>query len=85
MFQQIQKYERGANRVSASMLSRAAKALSCRVADIFPTGEERWQPSQSVGVVAGGHELTDLFLRMSPAQRKLLLGMAREFAQLGHF
>jgi transcriptional regulator with XRE-family HTH domain len=37
-FQQVQKYERGANRVSASMLVRAAKRLECPVA--FLVGEE---------------------------------------------
>ncbi|WP_240902690.1 helix-turn-helix transcriptional regulator [Caulobacter sp. SLTY] len=37
-FQQVQKYERGANRVSASMLVRAAKRLDCPVA--FLVGEE---------------------------------------------
>lgn len=35
-FQQIQKYERGSNRVSASMLARAAKALGVCVQDLFP-------------------------------------------------
>jgi transcriptional regulator with XRE-family HTH domain len=34
-FQQIQKYERGANRVSASMLSRIAAALDTPVAEMF--------------------------------------------------
>ena len=34
-FQQIQKYERGANRVSASMLSRIATALDAPVAEMF--------------------------------------------------
>src|SRR6202007_2430523 len=34
-FQQIQKYERGANRVSASMLSRIAGALGVQVAEMF--------------------------------------------------
>lgn len=34
-FQQIQKYERGANRVSASMLTRIAKTLSVPVAEMF--------------------------------------------------
>jgi transcriptional regulator with XRE-family HTH domain len=34
-FQQIQKYERGANRVSASMLARIAAALGTPVADLF--------------------------------------------------
>ncbi len=28
-FQQVQKYERGANRISASMLIKAARALNC--------------------------------------------------------
>ena len=34
-FQQIQKYERGANRVSASMLSRIATTLAAPVSEMF--------------------------------------------------
>jgi transcriptional regulator with XRE-family HTH domain len=34
-FQQVQKYERGANRVSASMLQRAARAMGVPVATFF--------------------------------------------------
>ncbi|MEW5684646.1 MAG: helix-turn-helix transcriptional regulator [Pseudomonadota bacterium] len=34
-FQQIQKYERGANRVSASMLARIAATLGVSVAELF--------------------------------------------------
>ncbi|MFN9927673.1 MAG: helix-turn-helix domain-containing protein, partial [Phenylobacterium sp.] len=34
-FQQIQKYERGANRVSASMLTRIAKTLEVPMAEMF--------------------------------------------------
>jgi transcriptional regulator with XRE-family HTH domain len=34
-FQQIQKYERGSNRVSASMLARIATALDIPVAEMF--------------------------------------------------
>jgi transcriptional regulator with XRE-family HTH domain len=34
-FQQIQKYERGANRVSASMLYEIAKALDAPLGDFF--------------------------------------------------
>jgi transcriptional regulator with XRE-family HTH domain len=37
-FQQIQKYERGANRVSASMLARIAAALDTPVAEMFGEG-----------------------------------------------
>ena len=36
-FQQIQKYEKGANRFSASRLYRLAKALDTPVADFFPS------------------------------------------------
>jgi len=35
-FQQVQKYERGANRVSASMLVKAARYLGVRAADLLP-------------------------------------------------
>jgi len=34
-FQQIQKYERGANRVSASMITRIARTLGVPVAEMF--------------------------------------------------
>jgi transcriptional regulator with XRE-family HTH domain len=36
-FQQIQKYEKGTNRVSATRLTQIAKALNCRMED-FQTG-----------------------------------------------
>jgi transcriptional regulator with XRE-family HTH domain len=37
-FQQIQKYEKGANRVSASRIVMLAKALNCKPADFFGDG-----------------------------------------------
>jgi len=37
-FQQIQKYERGANRVSASMLARIARTLDIPVSEMFGEG-----------------------------------------------
>jgi transcriptional regulator with XRE-family HTH domain len=40
-FQQIQKYERGANRVSASMLSRIAQALDVPIAELFGETAEK--------------------------------------------
>ena len=48
-FQQIQKYERGANRVSASMLTRIAKALGVPVAEMFGENSEK---SRAVDEVA---------------------------------
>lgn len=41
-FQQVQKYERGTNRVSASMMWRAAAELGVKPGDFFPVGD--WMP-----------------------------------------
>ena len=49
-FQQIQKYERGANRVSASMLTRIAKTLEVPVSEMF--GEASPGASGAVDEVA---------------------------------
>lgn len=35
-FQQVQKYERGANRVSASMLYEICRTLQCQPSDLMP-------------------------------------------------
>lgn len=49
-FQQVQKYERGANRVSASRLWDIARALECEVADFF----EGLDDAQGHGTLANG-------------------------------
>jgi transcriptional regulator with XRE-family HTH domain len=49
-FQQIQKYERGANRVSASMLSRIATTLEAPVSEMF--GEANPTASGAIDEVA---------------------------------
>jgi transcriptional regulator with XRE-family HTH domain len=36
-FQQVQKYEKGRNRVAASMLYKFAKALEMPISDFFPS------------------------------------------------
>lgn len=43
-FQQLQKYESGLNRVSASRLHRIALVLGVPVADLFPEPEEGGTP-----------------------------------------
>ncbi len=80
-FQQVQKYERGANRVSASMLVKAAKALGTTVGHLV--GEEGVTPiiegdSELSSYLASRH-MTDLASRivdMEPPQRqKIVDGM----------
>lgn len=62
-FQQVQKYERGANRVSASMLVRVAGALRCTPGDLFPKSENDPRESPLVAdafAIAGRHGGIDL-------------------------
>lgn len=51
-FQQIQKYERGVNRVSASMLYEIGRVLKCDAAALMPRGD--WEAD-----VAGSDWLAD--------------------------
>ena len=44
-FQQIQKYERGANRVSASMLVKAARFLGVSPAELLPPDDNQGLPA----------------------------------------
>jgi transcriptional regulator with XRE-family HTH domain len=84
-FQQIQKYESGANRISASMMMRAARALSISPGELLP--EDDLGP-------AGGATITRLLTRMRGAEaliqayaaipnarlRRAVLAMARAMA-----
>lgn len=71
-FQQIQKYERGANRVSASTLVRTAKVLDTTVAALV--GEEARGP-QSDELLAGRLVVPLLkdWRRLSPKQQSAFL------------
>lgn len=52
-FQQVQKYESGANRVSASMLVRIAAALGVSIAELFGAVEAASQVSDDLAVMLG--------------------------------
>jgi transcriptional regulator with XRE-family HTH domain len=73
-FQQVQKYERGANRISASMLVRAARALDCTGGSLLgdPTGESATPMPQDDAMQA---ELNALLA--APGAIELLRGFAR--------
>ncbi|MDI6623325.1 MAG: helix-turn-helix transcriptional regulator [Brevundimonas sp.] len=81
-FQQVQKYERGTNRISASMLVRAGKALGVPVSDFFPDDDIRLKDeSVDIRTVRGGAALAEYFATMDSAQRVILLQVAQEFAR----
>lgn len=92
-FQQIQKYERGANRVSASKLYEAARALQVQVAYFFeglpdPTDAAaadvaRPDPIQALASIPMGVELAEAFAGVEHVQdRARVIDLARRFAEI---
>lgn len=85
-FQQIQKYERGSNRVSASMLVRTAERLQCTVAHLV--GEETGAAGHLDGgmlarlAAPGVAELVDAYTAIeSPRARAALMRLARSMVE----
>ena len=82
-FQQIQKYERGYNRVSASMLYRLAARLEVKPADFFPS-EEGSSSLHDLTIDALQSpqiaEAVQLMSRMSPSEQSRALQFVRVFA-----
>ena len=87
-FQQVQKYERGANRVSASKLWDIARTLQVDVSHFFSGLED-----YAAGVAEAraifdheprrgreGRELDGLMQRLKPAQRRRVLDFIRALA-----
>jgi transcriptional regulator with XRE-family HTH domain len=86
-FQQVQKYENGTNRVSASRLPNIAGALDVHVGyfyghDDVAAGVDTAAVAGSIGLLAGRHaiELLECFQAMTASQRNALLEMARALA-----
>jgi len=73
-FQQVQKYEKGANRVSASRLHQVATVLGCSVADFFPVRSAEGDPAtglRALMATAEGRLLAEAFPRiLDPALRQ---------------
>ena len=75
-FQQVQKYESGANRVSASRLWEIAAVLNMPIAYFFP--QEREQNETDVSDRTESIELVRLFYTIAdPKIRRQLLDMVR--------
>lgn len=82
-FQQVQKYERGVNRISASMLMRASAALAVPVAEFFPDAKPDPDAETRLDIrsLRGGADLARQFAAMTPERRALLLQIAEAFAR----
>jgi transcriptional regulator with XRE-family HTH domain len=82
-FQQVQKYENGANRISFSRLVQIARALKCRVVDLMDVldAPDR-EASGDLDLLTrmrtpGALELLAAFERMTPEARSSLVGLLR--------
>ena len=85
-FQQVQKYENGANRVSFSRLVQIAHALGMRVSDLvgdidqavgFSAEETTWLTNLGV---SGATDLVEDFARLSPQLRHRVRDLVRDMA-----
>ena len=84
-FQQIQKYERGANRISASMLVKAARALGAHASALLPDDEQRRDdPPIRLSLltsVRGVEELVGAYSKIrQPGVRRAVLILVRTLA-----
>jgi transcriptional regulator with XRE-family HTH domain len=82
-FQQVQKYERGVNRVSASVLVKIAQRLDCPVAYLL--GEEGGGAAEAIApsimVTPGAVELLEIYARIPDRRaRAALLSVAKALA-----
>lgn len=82
-FQQIQKYENGANRISFSRLVQIARALQCRVVDLMDVldGPDR-ETTGDLDLLTrmrtpGALELLAAYELMAPEARTSLVGLLR--------
>lgn len=82
-FQQVQKYEKGTNRVSASVLMKCATALGCYPADFFPGEEGVAAPAPSMAMLPDGAKLEAIFLALSPRERRALIVAAEAMTTKG--
>jgi transcriptional regulator with XRE-family HTH domain len=82
-FQQIQKYENGANRISFSRLVQIARALRCRVVDLMDVLDSPDQdPAPEMDILGrtrtpGALELLGAYEKLSPDARSALVGLLR--------
>lgn len=84
-FQQVQKYERGTNRISASMLVRTARALKVSPTSLLPEeGDPAPQKLAVLGIIAqmrGVEDLVETYARISsPKLRRAVLQLCRQLA-----
>lgn len=80
-FQQIQKYERGANRIGASRLFEFSRILDVPVSFFFDDMAERMKPSETPGVLAAADQ-PQAPLEPDPLTRRETLELVRAYYRI---
>ena len=89
-FQQIQKYENGANRISFSRLVQIARALRCRVVDLMdvldaPTRETSGDSDVLTRMrTPGALDLLNAYEQLDAEGRSALVSLLRSLTPAGH-
>jgi transcriptional regulator with XRE-family HTH domain len=83
-FQQVQKYENGANRVSASRLWQCSKELDIPISAFFKQPDEEAEATYAEMEEKSRSAIAwmRLYSRLSPAARQLMANVAEQFANL---
>ncbi len=87
-FQQVQKYERGSNRVSSSKLYEIAQKLNSPLATFFEGLDGPQVEAGAIGEMVsflderGSHELMAAFKDLTPTLRSRLVALARAMAEV---
>lgn len=75
-FQQVQKYERGANRIASSILVRVADALNCAPGDLLVGGKVKGRGASAADREADAIATRIKMLKSAPARKKLLAAIS---------
>ena len=80
-FQQIQKYEKGVNRVSASTLMAIARALELRISALYPQNADSGDKTATLNLDAPElAQFASLVTRLNSEGQALLLDLAHVLA-----
>lgn len=81
-YQQVQKYESGANRISAAVLFEIADALKTPISYFYlglpehaepPESAGRWARVDAIGATPGGDEMLNAYLELTPRLRRTIV------------
>lgn len=83
-FQQIQKYEKGVNRISVSRLAKIAETLECDIS-LFTgatAGKVHITPAMEFAASKDGHDIIAAMMRVTnPELRRQVIMLARTLAE----